>query len=245
MSVLAIVRFDLKRFWASPVRVVFGLTQPLLYLFVLGTALRSGTYAEVSGYQAYIYPGIVGLSLMFTAISAAVGIVHDRQTGFLNALLVSPMGRIEIAIGKIVAGATLAWVQSLLLLPFSPAVGIGLTVPRLALLLAAMAFAALVFSALGLALALPFRSVIVFPVVSNALLLPMFFLSGALYPIDLAPEWIRFAAAFDPAAYGVDLMRGVLTTQFAIGPARSVSVLIGCLAAAGWWVVRRFERHGA
>lgn len=244
-SVLTIVWFDLKRFWASPARIVFGLTQPLLYLFVLGAALRSGTYAEVSGYQAFIYPGIVGLSLMFAAISAAVGIVHDRQTGFLNALLVSPMGRIEIAIGKIVAGATLAWVQSLLLLPFSPAVGIGLTVPRLALLLGAMAFAALVFSALGLALALPFRSVIVFPVVSNALLLPMFFLSGALYPIDLAPEWIRSAAAFDPAAYGVDLMRGVLTTQCAIGPAHSVSVLIGCLAAAGWLVVRRIDRHEA
>ncbi|MBU6489284.1 MAG: ABC transporter permease [Burkholderiales bacterium] len=242
-TVLAVVCFDLKRFWASPLRIVFGLTQPLLYLFVLGAALRSGTYAEVTGYQAYIFPGIVGLSLMFTATSAAIGIVHDRQTGLLNALLVSPAGRIEIAAGKICAGAVVAWVQSLLLLPFSPMIGIGLTAPRLALLLAAMAFAALAFSALGLALALPFRSVIVFPVVSNALLLPMFFLSGALYPLDLAPGWIRYAAAYDPAAYGIDLMRGVLTTQFVVAPGRSVAILVACLVGASWLVVRGISRR--
>lgn len=228
-NVLAIVWFDLKRFWASPIRILFGLTQPLLYLFVLGAALRSGTYAEVTGYQAYIFPGVVGLSLMFTAISAAVGIVHDRQTGLLDALLVSPVRRVEIAAGKVGAGAFIAWVQSLLLLPFAPTIGIGLTPLNLVLLVTAMAFAALVFSALGLALALPFRSVIVFPVVSNTLLLPMFFLSGGLYPLDLAPEWLRLAAAFDPAAYGVDLMRGALTTQYAISPARSMAVLAACL----------------
>lgn len=242
-NVLAIIWFDLKRFWASPLRILFGLTQPLLYLFVLGAALRSGTYAEVSGYQAYIFPGIVGLSLMYTAISAAVGIVHDRQTGLLNALLVSPVKRVEIAAGKICAGATLAWVQSVLLLPFSPTVGIGLTAPRLALLILAMALAALAFSALGLALALPFRSVIVFPVVSNTLLLPMFFLSGALYPLDLAPDWIRLAAVFDPAAYGVDLMRGVLTNQFVIAPARSLATLAACLFVAGWLVMRHISRR--
>jgi ABC-2 type transport system permease protein len=244
-NVLAIVRFDLKRFWASPLRILFGLTQPLLYLFVLGAALRSGTYEEVSGYQAYIFPGVLGLSLMFTAISAAVGIVHDRQTGLLDALLVSPVGRFEIAAGKIGAGAVVAWVQSLLLLPFSPTIGIGLTAQNLVLLVAAMAFAALVFSALGLALALPFRSVIVFPVVSNTLLLPMFFLSGGLYPLDLAPDWIRFAAAYDPAAYGVDLMRGALTTRFTIDPLRSTATLAACLVVAGWLVVCQISRHDA
>ncbi|WP_233871227.1 ABC transporter permease [Paraburkholderia adhaesiva] len=244
-NVLAIVWFDLKRFWASPLRIAFGLTQPLLYLFVLGAALRSGTYAEVSGYQAYIFPGVVGLSLMFTAISAAVGIVHDRQTGLLNALLVSPVRRSEIAAGKIGAGAVVAWVQSMLLLPFSPTVGIGVTFPHLVLLVMAMALASLAFSALGLALALPFQSVIVFPVVSNTLLLPMFFLSGALYPLDLAPDWIRLAAVFDPAAYAVDLMRGVLTTQFVVPPARSVATLAACLIAAGWLVVRRISRRNA
>lgn len=244
-NVLAIIRFDLKRFWASPLRILFGLTQPLLYLFVLGAALRSGTYEEVSGYQAYIFPGVVGLSLMFTAISAAVGIVHDRQTGLLDALLVSPVGRFEIAVGKIGAGAVVAWVQSLLLLPFSPTIGIGLTALNLALLVAAMALAALVFSALGLALALPFRSVIVFPVVSNTLLLPMFFLSGGLYPLDLAPRWIRFAAAYDPAAYGIDLMRGALTMRFAIDPVRSMATLAACLVAASWLVMRQISRHDA
>ena len=89
-------------------------------------------------------------------------------------------------------------------------------------------------------------ALMVFPYfVSNTLLLPMFFLSGALYPLDLAPEWIRFAAAFDPAAYGVDLMRGVLTTQFVIAPARSAATLAACLGAAGWLVVRRISRRDA
>lgn len=243
--ILAIVRFDFKRFWSSPLRLVFGMAQPLLYLLVLGAALRGGTYAEISGYQAYIFPGVIGLSLMFTAISAAVGIVHDRQTGMLAALLVSPVSRYEIACAKIAGGAAVAWVQSLLLLPFAPVVGIGLTAAHLAELLAAMAFAALAFSALGLTLALPFRSVIVFPVVSNALLLPMFFLSGALYSLDLAPDWIRFAAAYDPAAYGIDLMRGVMTRQFAIAPGRSLATLAACLACAGTLVVLQMNRRSA
>ncbi|PMS17812.1 ABC transporter permease [Trinickia dabaoshanensis] len=245
INVLAIVRFDFKRFWSSPLRLVFGMAQPLLYLLVLGAALRGGTYAEIGGYQAYIFPGVIGLSLMFTAISAAVGIVHDRQTGMLAALLVSPVSRFEIACAKIVGGAAVAWVQSLLLLPFAPAIGIGLTAANLAELLAAMAFAALAFSALGLTLALPFRSVIVFPVVSNALLLPMFFLSGALYSLDLAPDWIRFAAAYDPAAYGIDLMRGVMTRQFAIAPGRSLATLAACLACAGALVVLQMNRRSA
>lgn len=242
-NLLAIVWFDSRRFWSSPLRLVFGMTQPLLYLLVLGAALRGGTYAEISGYQAYIFPGVIALSLMFTAISAAVGIVHDRQTGMLAALLVSPVSRLQVAGAKIVGGAAVAWVQSLLLLPFSPIIGIGLTPLHLIALLAAMAVAALAFSALGLALALPFRSVIVFPVVSNALLLPMFFLSGALYSLDLAPPWIRFAAAYNPAAYGVDLMRGVLTRQFAIDPARSLAALAACLVCAGSLVMLQMNRR--
>ncbi len=123
-------------------------------------------------------------------------------------MLVSPAKRAEIAAGKIAAGATLAWIQSARLLPFSPTVGIGLTAPRLALLILAMALAAFAFSAL-----------------------------------DLAPDWILLAAVFDPAAYGVDLMRGVLTNQFVIAPARSLATLAACLFVAGWLVMRHISRR--
>ncbi|MBV8646122.1 ABC transporter permease [Paludibacterium sp.] len=240
--IVAMIWFDLKRFGQSPWRILFGLTQPLLYLFVLGAALRSGTYAEVADYQAYLYPGILGLALMFSAVSAAVGIVHEREVGFFRALLVAPVPRRHLAVGKVVAGAVLAFLQTLPLLPFAPVAGLGLTPVSLTQLVGAMFLSALVFSALGLALAMPFRSVLVFPVVSNALLLPMLFLSGALYPLDLAPDWIQLAARFDPAAYGIDLMRGAVSGQFAIAPGRSVLLLALCLLVAGVWVLARLRR---
>jgi len=241
-SLLAILWLDLKRFWLNPARLLFSLVQPLLYLFVLGSAFRSATFAVDGYYQAYIFPGVVALSLMFTASSAAVGIVFDRQVGFLKALMVAPVPRVTIALGKILSGALLAWLQSAVLLPFAPSAGIGFSAVGLILFVLLMLFSALVFSALGLALALPFRSVMVFPVVSNALLLPMFFLSGALYPLDMAPDWIRWAATLDPAAYSVDLLRGLLTGRYLFAPLTSLAVLSLCLLVASAWIVHSFRR---
>lgn len=241
---LPLLGLELKRYWLNPLRIVLSLAQPLMYLFILGAGLAGGTYALDSSYQAYIYPGIVAMALMFAAASAAVGVVHDRQVGVFKALLVSPLPRSTLALARILSGAVLALVQSVLLLPFAPLLGLAFSPLSLLCFLLAMSLCALVFSALGLVMALPFRSVMVFPVVSNTLTLPMFLLSGALYPLELAPRWLQLLARGNPAAYAVDLLRGVQSGHFQYGLATAVGVLllIGLLAIG--WVVRSLHGRG-
>lgn len=245
-SLLALLWLDLKRHWLSPLRLILSLAQPLLYLFVLGAGLGANLPSAVNGdYRAFIFPGVIALTLMSTASSAAVGIVLDRQVGFLKALMVAPVDRGTIAAGKVASGAILALSQAGLLLLFAPLAGIGFTPAALLEFLLAMVLAASVFSALGLVVALPFHSVTVFPVVSNALLLPMFFLSGALYPLEHAPLWIALAAHFNPAAYGVDLLRGALSGRCLYSPELSLTVLGGFLAISVLLVTKSFQRSGS
>jgi ABC-2 type transport system permease protein len=157
-------------------------------------------------------------------------------------VLVAPVPRSAIAFGKIAAGAVQAFVQGAVVLPFAPFAGVHLEFGRTVALLGAMMLAATTFSALGVAVAARFNSTTVFPVVSNAVLLPMFFLSGALYPLMVAPRWMQVAAHFDPVAYAVDLMRGALLGKFFFNPWGSVAALIVLIALLGWAAVRVFNR---
>lgn len=238
------IKMDILRLLQSPWRIILTLVQPLLYLFIFGAAIQSGTYAETSGYQAYLYPGILCMVLMFSAVSSAMAFVHDREAGFLRAVLVSSTPRWQIALGKVLSGATQAIIQGLLILPFGPFLNVGIPVSSLMLLIVCMGFAALTFSAIGLMVALPFRSVLVFPVASNLLLFPMFFLSGALYPIDLAPRWIAALSRLDPATYAVDLLRGLISSLYMQPVPLSLSVLAASLIVAFLAVTIGFYRTG-
>lgn len=240
-GIFAVLVLDLKRFWLDRARLFAGLAQPLLYLFVLGAGLGASSRLGSGGYQPYIFPGVMGLSMLFTATFAAITIVFDRQIGFFKAVLVAPVPRPAIAVGKIAAGALQALVQGVVLLFFAPFVGVPLGWNIFALL-GAMVMAATAFSALGVAVASRFTSVTVFPIVSNAVLLPMFFVSGALYPLAMAPHWIQVAAYFDPVAYAVDLMRGALLGRFFMPPWFSLAALAAVIAALAWSAVRVFNR---
>ncbi len=242
-GIYAVVVLDLKRFWLDRARLATGLLQPLLYLFVLGAGIGSSSRLGGGNYQQFIFAGVVGLSMLFTATFAAISIVFDRQIGFFKAVLVAPVPRAAIAIGKIVAGAVQAAAQGAIVLPFAPLAGVPLGVGEVIALLGAMMLASLTFSAIGVAFASQFKSVTVFPVVSNAVLLPMFFLSGALYPLQSAPLWIQVAAHFDPVAYAVDLMRGALTGQFFFLPwGLSLVVLALVITALAGVSIRVFNR---
>jgi ABC-2 type transport system permease protein len=179
-GIVAIVILDLKRFWLDRARLIAGLVQPLLYLFVLGAGIGASSRMGGGDYRRFIFPGTMGLSLLFSATFAAVTIVFDRQIGFFKAVLVAPVPRPAIAFGKIIAGALQALAQGLVFLPFAPLAGASLSPLETAEMIGAMALAALTFSAIGVGIACRFNSTTVFPVVSNAVLLPMFFLSGGL-----------------------------------------------------------------
>ena len=239
-GLFAVIMLDLKRLWVDRVRLVSSLIQPLLYLFVLGSGLGASSKMGGSGYLHYIYPGVLGLSLLFSSVFAAMLIVFDRQIGFLKAVLVAPVPRVAIALGKVLSGAIQALVPATILLLLLPLLGMDLSLLALLELIGTMILAAVTFSALGVATAARFRSTTVFPIISNAVLLPMFFLSGALYPLDSAPTWLRWLAHIDPVAYAVDLMRGAILDRYAYPPLLSLAVLLGFIVVLTWLATRVF-----
>ncbi len=241
-GIFAVVVLDLKRFWLDRARLVVGILQPLLYLFVLGSGLGASMQLGASDYRRFIFAGSMGLTLLMTATFAAISIVFDRQIGFFKAVLVSPVPRAAIAFGKIASGAIQALVQGLILLPFAPLAGLHFGAVASLEMVGAMMVASLTFSALGVAVAARFKSVTVFPIVSNALVLPMFFMSGAMFPLTRAPHWMQIAAHLDPVAYAVDLMRGSLLGTFFFAPALSLGVLGGFVALVSWAAVRVFHQ---
>ncbi|HVW22238.1 MAG TPA: ABC transporter permease [Opitutaceae bacterium] len=238
----AVVVLDLKRAWLDRVRLLAGLVQPLLYLFVLGAGIGGSTRVGGPEYQRYIFPGVIGLSLLFTAVFMAISIVFDRQIGFFKAVLVAPLPRASIALGKITSGALQALIQGLVLVPFAPLAGIPLTAPAVLMLLGAMLLSAMVFSAIGVAFASRFTSTTVFPIISNTVILPMYFVAGAMYPLANTQPWMRLAARFDPVAYAVDLLRGALLGKFYFPPALSVAVLTALLVVLTLESVRVLNR---
>jgi ABC-2 type transport system permease protein len=241
-AIFAIVILDLKRFWLDRARLIAGLIQPLLYLFVLGAGIGASTKMGGGDYRRFIFPGTMGLSLLFSATFAAITIVFDRQIGFFKAVLVAPVPRSAIALGKIVAGALQSLAQGLILLPFAPLAGASLNPLQIVEFVGAMAIASLTFSAIGVGFACRFTSTTVFPIVSNAVLLPMFFMSGGLYPLAAAPHWMQVAAHFDPVAYAVDLMRGAVLGTFYFPVPLSLGALALTISLLVWAAVRVFNR---
>ena len=239
-GLLAVIILDMKRLWVDRIRLIASLIQPLLYLFVLGSGLGATSTLGSGRYLPYIFPGVVSLSLLFTSVFAAMLIVFDRQTGFLRAVLVAPVPRPSIAIGKVIAGAIQALVPATIIMLFMPLVGLRPGLLEFLSFFGSATLASIAFSALGVAVAARFKSPTVFPIIGNAMLLPMFFLSGALYPLAVAPRWLQIAAHADPVAYAVDLMRGSLLGSSFFPVWLSLLVLGFFIAVMTWLATRIF-----
>lgn len=220
---------DMLRFWRDRARLVASLAQPLLYLVIFGTGLSSalrgagggfggGAAAAGAGgfsYTQFIYPGIIGMAVLFSAIFGAMSIVWDREFGFLKEVLVAPIDRSAVAVGKALGGATQAMTQGLVLLVLAPLVGIRLTVVAVLTLIPLTFMLAFSLSSLGVAIASRMRSMQGFQMIMTFLMMPMFFLSGALFPLQGLPGWMNVLTRLDPAAYGMDpLRRVVLSVTF-------------------------------
>ena len=203
---------ELIRFVQDRGRLVTGLIQPVLYLFVLGTGLSSvaGGSTEGVNFRTFIFPGVLALATMFTAIFAAGSIVWDREFGFLREMLVAPVSRGSIVVGKCLGGATVATIQGAVMIAFAGAVGI----PYSPVLILTLVFLLLVLSftltATGVVIAARMKNIQTFFAVTQLFLLPMFFLSGALYPLNGLPGWLHFLTRIDPMTYAVDPMRKVV-----------------------------------
>ena len=210
---------DVIRFWRDRARLVASLAQPLLYLVIFGSGLSSalgGGVAAAGGvsYTQFIYPGIISMSVLFSAIFGGMSIVWDREFGFMKELLVAPIERTAVAIGKTFGSATQSLVQAVILLVLAPFVGVTFTVASFFELLGLMIVLAFGLSAFGVAIGSRMKSMQGFQMVMNFLMMPMFFLSGALFPLVGLPLWMTVLTRLDPASYGIDPIRRTV-----LGPA--------------------------
>jgi ABC-2 type transport system permease protein len=208
---------DVIRFWRDRMRLIASFAQPLLYLVVFGSGLSASLGRSFAGgaggdisYTQFIYPGVISMTVLFTAIFGAMSIVWDREFGFMKELLVAPIDRTAIAIGKALGGTTQALIQGAVLLLLAPFLGVALTPTTVVELLGLMFVLAFGLSSMGVAIAARMRSMQGFQVVMNFLMMPMLFLSGALFPLVGLPGWLTVVTRLDPASYGIDPIRRVL-----------------------------------
>lgn len=206
---------DILRYWRDRWRLVASLAQPLLFLIVFGSGLSSAlgggsTFGRGLSYIQFMYPGIIGMAILFTAIFGAMSIVWDREFGFLKEVLVAPIDRSSVAIGKALGGTTQAMFQGLILLVLAPFVGVKLNLLTIVEMIPLAAILAFGLSSFGVMLASMMKSLQGFQVVMNFLMMPMFFLSGALFPLSGLPDWMTVLNRIDPAAYGMDPLRRVV-----------------------------------
>ena len=224
---------QLKHYWRSKSRLLGSLGQPLLFMITFGFGFGP-MYSRASGganYMDFLAPGIVSMAILFTAVFSGLEVIWDRQFGFLKETLVAPISRAEIMIGKTLGGATIAMIQGLIVLCLTYLLGFRISsLFNLGLGLIFMALIAIFFTALGLAIASKMKDMHGFQLIMNFLIMPIFFLSGALFPLENLPPAIYFISRIDPLTYGVDGLRGAIAGMSTFGIYNDLAI-IGLLSA--------------
>ncbi|OGY46349.1 MAG: multidrug ABC transporter permease [Candidatus Buchananbacteria bacterium RIFCSPHIGHO2_02_FULL_45_11b] len=228
MSIIYILWLrQLKRYWRSRSRLLGSLGQPLLFLVAMGFGF--GPIYQKAGegnYIQFLGPGIIAMGIIFTAIFSGIELIWDRQFGFLKETLVAPVSRFQIMIGRTLGGATVAALQGILV--FFIALVVGFRPVSLALMPLALVFVILismVFTALGTLLATKLSDMHAFPIIMNFLIMPIFFLSGALFPLKGFPAPVLALMKLNPLLYGVDGLRGALVSGAHLGLLTDFAVL--------------------
>ena len=237
---------ELKRYVRSRVQIVASFGQPLLYLLALGYGLSPVFRRGGEGnYLQFIAPGVIAMTVLFSSLFSGIQLIWDRQFGFLKETLVAPVPRLYIMIGRTCGAATTAMIQGLLVAAVATLAGfrtVGWT--GLPLGFAFLALIAIVFTALGTTVGSTLRDMQGFQMVMNFLVLPIFFLSGALYPLEHLPAFLAVLTRIDPLTYGVDGLRGALIARGHFGVLLDLGVM-GALAvvltAVGAWRFSRIE----
>lgn len=209
-AIYVITLREFKRFFRQKGRLVVTAARPLIWLFIVGSGFTMLIDTDEVEYIQFILPGIVGMTILFSSIFSTISVVWDREFGFLREMLVSPVSRVTIVFGKLLSGTTLSVFQGAALLLIAPFLGLGVGVLDFLAMFALMALVALAITALGLFVASFLASLEGFNVIMNFIVLPMFFLSGALYPVGSLPPYIKVFAYVNPLCYGVDSFKHVL-----------------------------------
>lgn len=246
-KVYAIWLREFKVFLREKSRLIASTFTPVLWLFVIGSGIGStANFTSAPGveYQTFIFPGIVSMSIIFTSVFYGSYIIWDRKFDFLKSVMVAPVSRGSVFVGKTLGGMTTSLVQALILLAIGAAIGIPFTPLSLVQAVAVILLMSFGLTSLGLALGSYMYSLEGFQMIVSFVVFPLFFLSGALFPLDGLPSWLYALAAIDPATYGVNAMRG---TMLGIGgdPAVDFAILTAYTGALGLFGIFSFRRMKA
>jgi ABC-2 type transport system permease protein len=221
---------EIVRFYRQRARVVGVIVSPLLFWVVIGsgfgTSFRSGQGAGQERSLNYLFPGMLVMIVLFTAIFTMMSVIEDRKEGFLLSVLVAPVPRAAIVLGKVLGGTTLAAVQGLICLVFAPLVDIHMTIASFGLIALTVFLVSFALTALGFAIAWPMDSTQAFHAIINLFLIPLWLLSGALFPVSGASPWIRALMYANPLTYGVEALR---TLMYPEAPSTLAFSLTACI----------------
>jgi ABC-2 type transport system permease protein len=230
-------RRELIRFSRDRIRVVTSLAQPIIYLFIFGTGLSRvvGRSAQGVDYRTFMFPGVLSMAVLFTALFSAISIVWDREFGFLREMLVAPIRRGSIVVGKCLGGATVATFQGLVMLCLAGLVDVPYSPLLIATLLAELLLLAFTLTAFGVMVSARMREVQSFMALTQMFVMPLFFLSGAMFPLIYLPTWLKFLTRIDPLTYAIDPMRRAIFDHLDVAP--SATVALGAGVTWGSWRV--------
>ncbi|PRO67222.1 ABC transporter permease [Alkalicoccus urumqiensis] len=226
-GIYAIWQRDLLKFFRDKARLFGSFTMPILFLLIFGGGL-SGTMESMMGsmagagegfnYVEFVFPGIVAMTLLMTSIFSSLSIIEDKDFGYMKEILVSPISRVSIAVGKMLGAATVATIQGIILFLLIPLLGLSYSIVSLLQVLPFMFLFAAALSGLGLLIASLIRSTQGFQMIVQVLVMPMIFLSGALFPINNMPAWMDIIVKLNPVTYGVDVMKKIMIDVDSLSP---------------------------
>lgn len=222
---------EMLRFVKARSRIISSLAMPIVWLFIVGFGFASSISVPGLNYTSFLAPGIIGMIILFTSIFSGVSVIYDRQFGFLKEILIAPVSRTSIVLGKTFGGATVAIVNALIMLGISAAAGFITITDTTLLAIPFMILIAVSFVAVGIILASKMRSMEGFQMMMSFLVMPVFLLSGALFPLQGAPDALKMVSYADPLTYGIDGLRGALIGASTNGILVDFLVLLGFAAA--------------
>lgn len=202
---------EFKKFFREKSRLLGTLARPVLWLFVVGNGMSAliRPYAGFS-YLQFIFPGMLGMTILFASIFSSISIVWDKEFGFMKEMLVAPISRLSIVVGKAVSGTLISAAQAVIIMIFIPFLGLRLTLVQFAEVAAIAVMVSFSITSIGILIAAQLKSFDGFNIIMNFLVMPMFFLSGAMYPVTSMPAALQHLARLNPLTYGIDAFKHVL-----------------------------------
>ncbi|MTI80859.1 MAG: ABC transporter [Firmicutes bacterium] len=229
-GVIAIWQRDIIRFFRDRARLLGSFAMPFMFLILFGSGMSGAISSMMGGsngagpladfdFVQFMFPGIIGMTVFNTAIFSALSVVQDKEFGYMREILVSPVSRVSIAIGKVLGGSTVAVFQGLMMFIFVPFIGVSISVLMVLKLIPVMFLVAFALSSLGLIIASSLKTAQGFQMVVQILVFPMLFLSGALFPLSGMPAWMNFLVKINPLTYSVDMFKKVILQPDQMAPA--------------------------